>query len=176
MLKSSIRHFFASLAVMASLISVHAHAAVVPLLSVNDVAATEGNSGVTDFIFRVSLSGFAGAQGVSFDVFTGGGTATSEIDFLGLASSRYTIFAGSSQLEFNVGVLGDTSFEANETFSVNIANVTGAVVADAQGEGTIVNDDPRSQPPSNNVPEPASMALAAIALVAAGISRRRLVR
>jgi hypothetical protein len=177
MLRTSIRRLFTSLAVVASLAAVNAHAAVVPLLSVNDVTSSEGNSGVTDFIFTVSLSGgVAGAQGVSFDFFTAGGTATSDIDFLSLASSRYTIFAGESQWQFSVGILGDTLFEADETFFVNITNVIGAFVTDGQGLGTILNDDARAQPPRNDVPEPASMALAAIALVAAGMSRRRLVR
>ena len=36
---------------------------------------------------------------------------------------------------------GDTSVEADETFFVDVTNVTGATVADGQGQGTILNDD-----------------------------------
>ncbi|MBL0040536.1 MAG: hypothetical protein IPP28_05700 [Xanthomonadales bacterium] len=36
---------------------------------------------------------------------------------------------------------GDTAVETDETYFVNITNVTGATPTDAQGQGTIVNDD-----------------------------------
>src|SRR5207244_1180804 len=36
---------------------------------------------------------------------------------------------------------GDTAVEPNETFFVNVTNVTGATVTDGQGQGTIQNDD-----------------------------------
>ena len=36
---------------------------------------------------------------------------------------------------------GDLVTETNETFFVNVTNVTGATVADGQGQGTINNDD-----------------------------------
>ena len=38
-------------------------------------------------------------------------------------------------------VNGDTTTEPDETFFVNVTNVTGADVTDGQGQGTIVNDD-----------------------------------
>ncbi len=41
-----------------------------------------------------------------------------------------------------VQVNGDTTVEPNETFTVNLSNATGnATITDAQGVGTIVNDD-----------------------------------
>ncbi|MFN9554693.1 MAG: Calx-beta domain-containing protein, partial [Dolichospermum sp.] len=36
---------------------------------------------------------------------------------------------------------GDSLFEANETFFVNLSNATNASIADAQAQGTITNDD-----------------------------------
>ena len=42
-----------------------------------------------------------------------------------------------------VQVNGDTTVEPNETFNVNLSGATGnATITDAQGVGTIVNDDP----------------------------------
>ncbi len=40
-----------------------------------------------------------------------------------------------------VTINGDTTVEANETFAVNLSAVSGATIADASGQGTIVNDD-----------------------------------
>ena len=44
-------------------------------------------------------------------------------------------------LHLHVTVNGDTTVEPNETFFVNVTNVTGATVTDGQGQGTITNDD-----------------------------------
>src|SRR5262249_52435867 len=47
-----------------------------PALSINDVSANEGNSGVTTFTFTISLSQPAPAGGGRFDIATPAGTAT----------------------------------------------------------------------------------------------------
>src|SRR6185295_14818598 len=41
---------------------------------------------------------------------------------------------------------GDTTFEADETFVVNLSGATNATIGDAQGGGTIVNDDSAPTP------------------------------
>jgi hypothetical protein len=38
-------------------------------------------------------------------------------------------------------VKGDKTKESNETFFVNLSNANGAMIADGQGLGTILNDD-----------------------------------
>ena len=115
--------------------------APLPTLSVNDVTLAEGNSGTTSFTFTVSLSAAAGADGVSFDIATADGTATAPVDYLANALAGQAIPAGSSTFTFTVLVNGDATFEANETFFVNVTNVTGARVSDGQGRGVITNDD-----------------------------------
>ncbi|MEX2646412.1 MAG: ExeM/NucH family extracellular endonuclease [Gaiellaceae bacterium] len=111
-------------------------------LSVNDVSAQEGNSGTTAFDFTVSLSSPAGPGGVSFDVATADGTATSSSgDYQAHSLTGQTIPAGSSSYSFTVQVNGDTAPEPDETFFANVTNVSGATVLDPQGLGTIVNDD-----------------------------------
>ena len=47
--------------------------AALPDLTVNDVSASEGNSGSSNFAFTVSLSAPAGAGGVTFDIATAKG-------------------------------------------------------------------------------------------------------
>jgi hypothetical protein len=113
----------------------------IPTLSINDVTANEGNAGSTAFTFNVNLSAPAGAGGVTFDVATANGTATAGVDYVANALTAQTIPTGSSTYTFTVQVIGDTTFEPNETFFVNITNVVGANVGDGQGTGTINNDD-----------------------------------
>ena len=110
-------------------------------LTVNDVSLNEGNAGTTSFTFTVSLSSPAGPGGVTFDIATADGTATQPSDYTQKSLTGQTIPAGSSTYSFTVLVNGDTTPETNETFLVNVTNVTGATVTDGQGQGTIVNDD-----------------------------------
>ena len=110
-------------------------------LTINDVSLNEGNAGTTSFTFTVSLSAPAGPGGVTFDIATADGTATAPSDYTAKSLTGQTIPAGSSTYSFTVLVNGDTTPETNETFLVNVTNVTGATVTDGQGQGTIVNDD-----------------------------------
>ena len=110
-------------------------------LSINDVTQMEGNSGTTLMTFTVSLSAPAGAAGVSFDIATADGTATSPSDFEAKSLTAQTIPAGSTSYSFSVTIYGDTANEPNEGFFVNVTNVTGAVVTQGQGLGSIQNDD-----------------------------------
>lgn len=111
-------------------------------LTVNDVSASEGNSSTTSFDFTVSLSAPAGPGGVTFDIATQDNTATvAGADYTANSLTGQTIPAGSSNYLFSVSVTGDTIAEPDETFFVNVTNVTGATLADSQGQGTIANDD-----------------------------------
>jgi len=113
-----------------------------PSLSINDVSQNEGNAGASTFTFTVSLSSPAPTGGVSFDIATQDNTATvADNDYVTHTLTSQTIPAGSSTYNFDVTINGDTNIEANETFFVNITNVTGATVSDGQGLGTIQNDD-----------------------------------
>lgn len=113
-----------------------------PTLTINDVTLAEGNAGTTNATFTVSLSEPAGPGGVTFDIATANGTATAGVDYVANSLTGQTILAGSSTYTFTVLINGDTLNEPSETFFVNVTNVVNAVVADAQGLGTIVNDDP----------------------------------
>nr|WP_308686081.1 putative Ig domain-containing protein [Xanthomonas arboricola] len=112
-----------------------------PTLSINDVSVNEGNAGTTNATFTVSLNQPAATGGVSFDIATADGTATAGVDYVASSLTGQTIPAGSSSATFTVLINGDTLSEPDETFFVNVSNVTGASVGDSQGQGTIVNDD-----------------------------------
>lgn len=113
-----------------------------PNLTIDDVTANEGNAGITNFTFTVSLSAPAGPGGVTFDIATANGSATAGVDYVANSLTGQTIPAGSSTYTFTVQVNGDTASEPSETFFVNVTNVVNAVVVDGQGGGTVTNDDP----------------------------------
>ena len=116
--------------------------APLPILNINDVAQNEGNTGTTTFSFTVTLSSPAPAGGVTFDIATADVSATSASgDYLEQSLTSQTIAAGTTTYAFNVAVNGDTLVEANETFLVNVKNVSNATLADGQGQGEIQNDD-----------------------------------
>jgi predicted extracellular nuclease len=115
-----------------------------PTLNINDVTQAEGNSGTTSFNFTVSLTSPAPAGGVTFNASTADGTtnpANAGSDYVALTNQPFTITAGNTSTTVTVTVNGDTTIEPNETFFVNITNVTGAIAGDTQGLGTITNDD-----------------------------------
>lgn len=72
---------------------------------------------------------------------TADGTATSGADYR--SSSGEMVFSpGETQKVISIRVNGDTVKEPTETFFVNLTAPTGgAVLIDAQGAGTILNDD-----------------------------------
>jgi Calx-beta domain len=109
-------------------------------ISINDVTTAEGNVGQTAFGFTVSLDAAQPAP-VTVDFATGDGTATAPSDYVA-AVGTVTFAPGETVKTVTVQVNGDTTKEANETFTVTLANATGnATIGDAQGVGTIVNDD-----------------------------------
>jgi predicted extracellular nuclease len=118
-----------------------------PALSINDVIVAEGDAGTKTATFTVSLSVPALAGGVTFDISTQDNTATiADNDYVGRTLTGQIIAQGSQTYTFDVTVNGDTNVEPNETFFVNVTNVSGATVAAAQGVGTISNDDFVSTP------------------------------
>jgi hypothetical protein len=113
--------------------------AAVPALSVGDVSVSEGNSGWKAAVFTVALSA-PSAQAVSVSFATAGVSAKQRSDYLG-ASGTLVFPAGTTSRTVTVQVRGDTNVENDETFLLQLTQPTGATIADAQGVGTIVNDD-----------------------------------
>jgi predicted extracellular nuclease len=113
-----------------------------PSLSVSDVSVMEGDSGTVTATFVVSLSSPAESGGVTFDISTQDGSATAAGgDYTANSLVGQMIPAGQQTYSFEVLAFGDTNIEINETFFVNVTNVSGAGVGDGQGAGTITNDD-----------------------------------
>lgn len=112
-----------------------------PTISVNDVSVTEGNSGTVNATFTVSLSA-ASTQTVTVNYATADGTATAGSDYNQPRGETVTFAPGTTSQTVSVAVNGDTTFEADETFFLNLTGPVNATLNDAQGQATILNDDP----------------------------------
>ncbi len=111
----------------------------IPALRIDDHTLSEGNTGTTAATFTLTLSAPSG-QTLSVDFATADGTALAGSDYTPLTGTL-SFSPGTTTQTLGVAVNGDLSFEADETFSVQLANPTNATLADAQGQGLIQNDD-----------------------------------
>ncbi|MFC5577066.1 Calx-beta domain-containing protein [Lysobacter niabensis] len=110
------------------------------VLQVSDTSADEGDAGTTPLFFSFSLDKPAGAGGVVVEYTTRDGSASAGDDYVA-ASSTVSIPAGDRSVIVSIDAIGDTTTEADETFSLEVLAVTGAALGDGQGLGTIRNDD-----------------------------------
>jgi len=116
--------------------------AVMPDLTIDDVTQAEGDAGTTTFTFTVGLSQPAPPGGVTFDIATADDSATTADGDYDLRSlTTQSIAQAGTEYTFDVTVNGDTVYEPDERFLVNVTNVSGAVLTDGQGQGTITDDD-----------------------------------
>jgi hypothetical protein len=121
-----------------------------PAIAISDVALAEGQAGQTAYVFTVSLSNRASKQ-VSVGFTTLNETAAAGEDFA-QTSGTLTFARGQTAKTVTVLVNGDTTVEANETFSLNLRNARNAFISDTRGVGTIVNDDVVLPPPPPPLP------------------------
>ena len=111
-----------------------------PSLSIADVSVSEGNAGTKLLTFTVSLSAASGSA-VTYSIATANGSATAGSDYVASSLTGETIAAGATSKTFSVTINGDAAIEADETFTVAVSAVTGAIVGDGNATGTITNDD-----------------------------------
>ncbi|MBX7187700.1 MAG: hypothetical protein K1Y01_21340 [Vicinamibacteria bacterium] len=109
-------------------------------IAIDDVTVTEGNVGTVNAVFSVTLSN-PSASIVSVTAASAGGTAASGVDFTATGPTVLTFSPGSTVRTFGVPVKGDLVPEGGETFYVNLSGPVNASVLDAQGIGTILDDD-----------------------------------
>lgn len=98
-----------------------------PSLSVASQDIVEGDTGTHDMTFTVKLS-HAVTYAVSVDVGTRGETAWPGVDYQP-QHQTLTFAAGATTAAFTVPVIGNTYFEPNRTFGIELSNVVGATVA-----------------------------------------------
>lgn len=111
-----------------------------PTLSISDANVTEGNTGTVAATFTVTLSA-ASTQTITVAYVTGDGTATVGSDFQSTGGT-ITFAPGETTKTITVPIIGDRLPEPNETFAVNLSAATNATIADGQGVGAIIDDEP----------------------------------
>ena len=115
-------------------------------LSINDLAITEGSSGVKQAKFTVKLSS-ASSQTVSVDFFTSTEgfdldvAASGGDDFQELSDGALVFLPGVTSRTITVDILGDAAEELDEKFKVMLENAVNATIIKSEGIGTIKNDD-----------------------------------
>ena len=116
-------------------------------ISINDVSIVEGDGVSQVATFTVTRTG--GTKAFVVHYATADGTANAGSDYE-TAVSDLLFAAGDNTRTVSVTINGDTLFENNEAFFVDLSGATnGATILDSQGQGTIVNDDSRSTLPDD---------------------------
>jgi hypothetical protein len=112
-----------------------------PTISIANQSQNEGDSDTTEFGFAVTLSN-PSDQSVTVHFNTTDGTATDTEDYLA-ATGTLTFMPGDTAKLISVSVNGDTRFESDESFTVNLDAPSAAVILDGTALATIKNDDSR---------------------------------
>jgi Ca2+-binding RTX toxin-like protein/methionine-rich copper-binding protein CopC len=122
--------------------------AISPAISIapSHSSVQEGNTGTTSVTFTVTLSA-ASSETATVNYATSSLTAQSNIDFAA-TSGTLTFSPGETAKSFDVSIIGDSSYENDEIFSLALSNPLGAIL-DLSGSGfnryeafvTIVNDE-----------------------------------
>jgi hypothetical protein len=110
-------------------------------ITVHDASLAEGNSGTSSMAFPITLNTPA-ASAIKLTYSTSDGSATAPSDYKSKTGS-VTIAAGATTASVAVSIVGDSTVEPDEHFTVQLTGVTsgpGAIIG-ATAIGTIQNDD-----------------------------------
>ena len=112
--------------------------------SIDDAAVSEGDSGETTVTFTVRLSR-PGDDFATVTYATADDTAVAHTDY-SPQSGTLTFAPGETVKTIAVGARGDIAVEGQERFLVNLSNPSDLTLVDAQGAGTIFDDDSAAVP------------------------------
>jgi hypothetical protein len=111
----------------------------VPSITISNETVAEGDSGLTQVIFTVTLSEVS-TDVITVDYSTRGGSATAGIDYVSI-SGTLTFNPGETTQTIAVDVYGDTDVELREDFFVDLTNPTNAIIDFPFGVGEIISED-----------------------------------
>ena len=116
-----------------------------PSFAIDDVTHSEGNSGTTSYVFTVTKTGSTAlSSSVDFETSTEQPRRRQRLP----GEHRHAeLRCERDDQTITVLVNGDTTYEADEAFTVHLSNASGATISDADGTGTITNDELRRASP-----------------------------
>jgi parallel beta-helix repeat protein len=109
-----------------------------PSVFFSDVIITEGQSGVKNAVFTITMTPHD--QTVLVGYGTSDGTAVAGTDYVA-KTGTLTFQPGQLSKTVAVQIKGDAVLEDDEIFFLDLTSLPNATVTDGQGEGLIVNDD-----------------------------------
>ncbi len=113
---------------------------VLPVLQVGNISITESNLGITAAAFSITLS-ISSSNTVTVDYTTEDGRAIAAEDYVS-NNGTLSFAPGETSKTVTVDVIGDTTPEQDETFSLTLSNPDNADLSNnANGVATIVDDD-----------------------------------
>lgn len=110
-----------------------------PSFTVSDTAVEEGDTGVVEIAFPVSLSATEDGT-VTVDYETEDDTAVAGVDYVA-TSGTLEVEPGQISTAISVQILPNSQIQENRTFLLHLSNPVGATVARGTATGTIVDDD-----------------------------------
>lgn len=110
-----------------------------PQLTIEDISISEGNENQT-ISLKVSLSA-ASTEVVTMNYNTFNGSATSGDDYEIITSGNLNFAASETEKFIEITIIGDETFEVDETFGLQLTNVVNANSSKVRATITILNDD-----------------------------------
>jgi len=120
---------------------------VPPTLLISDTHLTEGDAGTKTVTATVTLQN-PPSNTVQVDYVTADYTAVAGIDYVA-TSGQLTFPSGTTVRHISVTINGDTQYETDEKFRIQLSDAVNADVGDGSGFITITNDD---DAPANELP------------------------
>ncbi len=112
-----------------------------PSFSIGDAIVVEGDSGLRQLVFTVTMTPADATGPHAVQYATGNGTAQ-DFDEDYFSKGGTLVFpAGTTTQTITIDVVGDTKGEPTEHFTITLTNPTDASIGDGTGQGTIVDDD-----------------------------------
>jgi hypothetical protein len=115
----------------------------VPSLTIGNASLPEGNNGMANMTFTVTLSALSGKP-VTVNYATAGGSALAPSDYTETSGSL-SFAPGTATKTIDVPILGNKVDTANKTFVLNLSSPSNATLGTAQAVGTIIDDDTSTQ-------------------------------